>query len=170
MSIRDKARVETDGSKTFGAPLPSNGWHVLRVDEGITLTEPNEYGQSIMIPLVVDDKNDADNGAKFNYFVNVGGDNPRFVKIAEEALCTLLVQTGIDEKVDTALNFPDSLFEPKTFGKLVEMLKAMLPDKYIKAEIKVTDKGRVRLVQSCPVGAQSAGGAGFERGGVSYGK
>ena len=158
MSLSQRVHVNQDGSAEFQPGLPSDGIHVFRFDKGIKLSEPGEFGQSIFVPLTVDDKNDPDNGSRTPYFVRVAGDDVGALKRAESDFITLLVQVGLDGEVERAFNDPPYLFDSKILPKLVEMLSVMLPDRHIKLETRQAKDGKkCYIVNSWALGQTTTG-------------
>ena len=168
MGLKDRARVGKDGEATYGAQIPADGVHIFRIGEGIRLTTPNDEtgNYSLMLPMIVDDEGDADNGNRFNHFLEVKGNDPRWARIAEQNLCTLLVQTGLADEVDTAFSSPDNLFDEGIVAEVANMLAVKLTDSFIKLEVRTTTKGdkkNTRVNKSWPspaVAATIAGGSG----------
>lgn len=158
MSIQDKAVIDSKGHGNFSA-TPSDGVHIFHVDDGTRLLE-GSYNTSLLMRFTVDDKNDADDGRGFTWFLPVTGEGERgqaAIVNAEKYLCTLLVELGIGVQIDNALGDVNTYFEPETLGKLVEIINAVGTDKFINLKIRTTAAGKTYISECWPVGTSEPG-------------
>lgn len=129
------------GDEVFelGFKIPADGYHPLRIDEGISLGEVNEKTgtRSIRIGFVVDHGDDE--GAKFSEFINTGGD---FVESSINRFAKLLHVTGTDIAVCNACDQNgidvENPFNQSKLEKLVEIMNITLTGKVFESIVKTT--------------------------------
>jgi hypothetical protein len=113
----------TDHVQSF--KVVSDGWHVIRFEQGIDLAINRETGavavdkngnHSLLLPYTINDADDADNGSKLTERLNFGFNGPK--------LAGILACAGLWEAVKKRFPGPDvSVFDQP----VVDGIKAKLP-------------------------------------------
>jgi len=136
MSIKDVARVDDDGHAKWGQQLPRDGFHLLKIEEGIQVTErSSDNVSSILIPFIVDGDKDEDNGLRFPIFRNITDEDYR--KGTNIAVSRILVAAGVASEFDEKLGDVDDLFATKErTAQVVLGMQKLLTGKVIEAITK----------------------------------
>lgn len=168
MAISNRSKVASDGSVDM-VPRIADGEHVFKFEPGIRLLEPNEYGQSLVVPMSVAGPDDNCNNMKHTQFFAVSGDNQVRVDASEDNLCSWLDQVGLADELDKILELGpnDSIFDQKNIGRFVDILGAKLPDRYIKGIYRTGNNGKGNIWKTYPIkplDGKEAAPAGFGTG------
>lgn len=129
-------RAQKREEANWGFRVPTEGWHVVTISEGIDITVNEKSGkQSLMIPAVIAEGSE-DDGIKVTIFCpykDASGDLSAF---GEQKAADVLNAVGLFDKFEEAFPGDISLFDPE----VIEAIKLKLPGTFCKMDIQINDK------------------------------